>query len=126
MLLFVLKTALLLSIVTAALVLVLAFTLRWDWISADRIDFVNTCIKALTACLGGFLFARSVHRGAWTAAGLCAVLYMLLSFVVFAICSGSFSPSVGQAIDLLMVFTCAACSEILFRYLFERREMRSK
>ena len=32
------------------LVLLLAISMKWEWISMERVDFVNTMIKAVSAC----------------------------------------------------------------------------
>jgi len=107
-------------ILTAVLVLLLAFLLRWEWIAAERMDFVNTLIKAVSACFVGVLFSGRDTHGTWRWAGLSGALYMALSFVVFAILNGSFAFHAGMLSDVLMAFACAACTCILAGYLRER------
>lgn len=115
-----LKNTLYACILTAALVLLLAFLLRWEWIAAERLDFVNTLIKAVSACFAGVLFSKRTERGTWLWAGVSGALYMSVSFVVFAVLNGSFAFHAGMLSDVLMAFACAACTCILVAYLRER------
>ena len=112
-LLLVLKTAVLCCIVTALLVLILAVTMRWNWISSEGIRPVNTAIKAISACLAGFLLYRQRPRLSWLIAGLTGMLYMALAFAVFGILNGSFSVTTRTISDLLMAFACGSCVSIL-------------
>lgn len=104
------KIALVSCILTAVLVLILAFTMKWEWIGMDSVDAVNTCIKAVSACVAGFLSSKlKIHRR-WLAAGLIGMGYMMLSFAVFAILNGGFQLSAGNLSDILMAFACASCT----------------
>jgi len=120
----VLKITLYACILTAALVILLALMLRWEWIGTERIDFMNTLIKAVSACFVGALFSARSARGTWMWAGLSGALYMIASFLVFSILNGSFEFHAGQVSDVLMAFACAACTCILASYLRERLSAR--
>ncbi len=100
-------------VLTAAMVLLFACTLRWQWIKTERIPFVNTLIKALAACVTGVLLADPSKERVWLSAGFAGLCTILLSFVVFSILNGSFAPRWSNLSDLLMAFACGACSAIL-------------
>lgn len=104
------KIILVACILTAVLVLLLALSMKWEWISIERVDAVNTGIKALSACFTGFLTSKLTLRRSWLVAGALGMLYMALSFLIFSILNGSFRLSVENVSDVLMAFACASCT----------------
>ena len=118
------RNALFGCILTAALVLLLAISMKWEILSVDAIDTCNTAIKALAACFVGALVSRGAGRDekgrGWLAAGLCGMLCMAVSFALFAILGGGFTLRMGTVYDLLMAFACAACTRILLGLLPKR------
>ena len=113
------KAALAGCIVTAVLVLLLAMTMRWEWIRMERVELVNTLIKAVSAAYCGVLTAGlSVRRG-WLVSGGVGVAYMVIAFAVFGILNGGFAFGLNTVSDLLMAFACAACVSIAVKLLRE-------
>ena len=120
-----LKAALLGCILTAVMVLLLAITMKWDWVGMDQVASINTLIKAISACFIGFILAGKRYSHGWVIAGVAGVLYMVLAFAVFAILNGSFALSFSNVSDLLMVFACASCICIFTKVLLERKAQKS-
>ena len=120
------KIVLVSCILTAILVLLLALSMKWEWIGMESVDTVNTCIKALSACFAGFLAYKLKMRRGWLVAGVLGMLYMALSFVIFAILNGSFQLSFSNASDILMAFACAACTCIAVGILAEQLAPQGK
>lgn len=118
------KAALLAAILTAVLVLLLAISMKWEWISMERVAFVNTLIKAASACFAGFLISLQRMRRNWLVAGLAGMLYMIVAFAVFGVLNGSFAVSFGNVSDVLMAFACAACTCILLMLLREKQAQK--
>lgn len=108
------RAALLSCILTAVLVLLLAFTLKWEWIRTEQIHIVNTIIKTLSAGVAGLLCARQIGSRVWLFAGCAGVLYMMLSYVVFSLIERSFSVTAAFASDILMGFVVAASVAALY------------
>ncbi len=119
------KAALLACILTALLVLLLAISMKWEWIGMERVDFVNTMIKAVSACFAGFLVSFQKVRRCWLVAGVVGMVYMVVAFAVFGILNGSFRVSYGNAADVLMAFACASCTCIAVAILRERRAQKA-
>lgn len=114
------KIVLVTCIATAILVLLLAVSMKWEWLGMERVDTVNTCIKAASACLAGYLASKLKWKRIWMAAGIIGTLYMALSFLIFAILNGSFRISVSNVSDILMAFACASCTCIAAGILAEQ------
>ena len=114
------KIILIACILTAILVLMLALSMKWEWIGMESVDAVNTCIKAISACLAGFLASKLKIRRNWLAAGVIGMLYMVISFVIFAVLNGSFHISTGNISDVLMAFACASCTCIATGIILEQ------
>ena len=120
------KIVLVCCILTAVLVLLLALSMKWEWIGMESVDTVNTCIKALCACFAGFLTYKLNLRRSWLAAGIMGMLYMAASFVIFAILNGSFQFSFSNMSDILMAFACASCTCIAIGILAEQFGLPTK
>lgn len=103
-------------LVTAGLTLLLAISLKWDWIAIDRLDGINSIIKLLSAAVVGCLM-RSDRPHGWVYAGIAGCAYLIAAFAVFAVCAGSFRASTRQLIDFLTVFAVAASVEIFLSVL---------
>lgn len=113
------KIVLLACILTAVLVLILAVTMKWEWIGMEDVDTANTCIKAISACFAGIFAASLDVKRKWLAAGLLGMLYMALSYGIFSILNGAFYFNWSNLSDLLMTFACASCSCIAIGILLE-------
>ncbi len=114
------KAAVLAAVMTAVLVLLLALSLKWEWLGVSHIRIVNTLIKALSACFAGFVVSHGRYRRLWLVAGLAGVIYIAASFAVFGILNGSFRVSVSNLSDVLMAFACSACTSLIVKTLRER------
>ncbi len=108
-----LRASILACILTAVLVLILALLLRWDVFSDSALGALTIAIKAICACVAGFLHVNGSIRRLWILAGFSGMLYMILSLVVFSLLSGEFAIKLSQVSDILMGFACAACCCIL-------------
>ncbi len=108
------RNALLGSILTAALVLLFAISMKWEVFSVDAIDTVNTILKAIAACFVGVLTARTPMTRGWIWAGASGTLCLAISFAVFAVLNGGFAFGMHTLYDALMAFACAACACILY------------
>ena len=108
------RNALLGSILTAALALLFAISMKWEIFSVESIDTVNTIIKAAAACFVGVLTARASIQKGWILAGVSGLLCLAISFAVFAVLNGAFAFSMHTVCDGLMAFACAACACVLW------------
>lgn len=120
-----LKALLLACIMTAVLVLLLALSMKWEWIGMERVELVNTLIKAASACFAGFLVSLQKIRRSWLLAGLVGMAYMVVAFVVFGILNGGFAVGFGNVSDVLMAFACASCTCIAMAILRERQAQKA-
>lgn len=103
-----LRGAILSCILTAILVLLFAFLLKWGVLQTESIRAVNTAIKAICACLAGFLSVRLIQTRGWLYGALSGGLYMTLAYVVFSILEREFHLSLIFLSDLLMGLFCGA------------------
>lgn len=120
------KTSVLSCIITAILVLILALTMRWNWITLEQVQPINTVIKALSACFAGWAIGLKRMEKGWVLAGVTGMVYMCLAFAVFGILNGSFIVRIKQISDVLMAFACASCTCIVVNILTESRAQGSK
>lgn len=118
------RAALLACIATAALILVLAFLLRWDVVPLASVRFVNVLIKAASACFAGLLCVRSIERKAWLFGGFAGMLYILLAYIVFAMIEREFSFSWNAVSDLALGFACGMGTAVICRLLSDIRSQR--
>ena len=114
------KIILIACIGTALLVLILALTMKWEWVHMERVGAINTVIKALSACFAGFMASKIRIQRCWLLAGILGLLYMAVSFVIFAILNGRFQLGVSNVSDLLMAFACASCTCIAMGIISEQ------
>lgn len=84
------------------LVTVFAFFLLKQWIGADSLNIVNTGIKAVCAVIAALIATRGADRGVLLLGAASGFAYMAVTFLVFSLLSGTFSPSAGTLTDILM------------------------
>lgn len=89
--LVIIRSALTACAVNVLLVMAFAFVLKNQWLGMDSIRFVNPALKVLSAALAGFLASIKAESKAplWGAAAGGA--YMIVSFLIFSLISGSFT-----------------------------------
>jgi putative membrane protein (TIGR04086 family) len=102
------RSAILACIVTALLVLIFAFLLKWGVMQTGTIRTVNSVIKALSAGLAGYLSAKVIAERSWLFGGLAGGLYVVFSYLVFSILEREFSLSLVFLSDVLLGFVCGA------------------
>ncbi len=115
------RASLLACILTTVLVLLLAFMLKWDWLSPGAMHTATTIIKAASACFAGWLTAKYVADKAWVFSGLAGLLYMLLSYVVFSLLEQNFALSVLFVSDMILGLVCGMLSGIILGLLKSMR-----
>lgn len=113
MLLYTLRSALLACIATAALALLAAFFLKWEWVSVEQLHLVNTIIKTLSACLAGFLLMRMSGGKGLLYAGLAGLLYIALSYVVFLLIEQEFSVKWTALWDVVLCVVAALSAALI-------------
>ena len=109
------RGAILACILTAVLVLVFAFLLKWGVLQPDSIRAVNTAIKAICAGLAGYLSARAISGGrSWLYGALSGGLYMTLAYVVFSILEREFHIGLIFLSDLLLGMVCGGGIGVIY------------
>lgn len=117
------RGALLACILTAVLVLLFAFLLKWGVLQTGSIRAVNTAIKSICACLAGFLSVRAITARGWLYGALSGGLYMTLAYVVFSILEREFHIGLIFLSDLLLGLACGAGIGIIYSLI---RSMRAE
>lgn len=99
------RVALIATAFSILLVIVFAFVLQKQWLVMSSISIINPIIKVAAALAAAFITIRKCQRLCWLWGMIGGVFYMLLTFTVFSLLSGSFSFSTGTLTDIAM---CAA------------------
>ena len=89
-------------IISFALIILLAFSLKWFSLSDSVIFPINMAIKALSVAVGSLIAVRG-ERGL-VKGSIFGILYIGLAFIIFSVLAGSFSFDFGVVLDLV----CAA------------------
>ncbi len=79
-----------------------AFIMQKQWLGIGSVIYVNAGIKVVCAVIAAIIALRKIDRGALLYGALSGALYMLISFIVFSLISGSYSVGKGLFTDLLM------------------------
>ena len=98
----ILRGALAACALSVLLVTAFAFLLLKEWVGADSLGFINTGIKAVCAVVAALIATHRAEKGVLPIAAAAGGAYMLITFLVFSLLSGSFSPGTGTLTDLLM------------------------
>jgi len=96
------------------LVLLLALSVYWGWLSESAISIVNTIVKIAAAIAAGVAIGLSRKHAPWYFGGIAAVASMAISTAVMSLYLGSFRFSWNLLADLLMTFAIGAASAAAF------------
>ena len=116
------RAALIACIVTAALILLLAFLLKQGAVTLSSVRLINTLIKAVCACLAGLLCAVRLDRYASAYGGLSGMLYLSVAYLLFSLIERSFRFDWGTVSDLALGFLCGLGTAMILKLV---REIRS-
>lgn len=115
--LILLKSALLGCVATVLLALLLAALLEREFLSMDALNTLTMIVKGLCAMLVGFVIARSLaHRFGVLFCGAGGSLYMLLSFLCFAIAERSFTFSWAMLGDAALAFAFGIIGSLISEF----------
>ena len=108
-----LRAALIGTALGTALVALFALILQKQWLGMDSIPYVNSGIKIVSAAVSALIAVRKApdHTLLWGAAA--GGLYMLISFVVFSLISGSFSLGTELICDITICLLAGAVMGII-------------
>lgn len=112
-LLYMLRAALIGCIATAALMLLIAILLKWEWFSISSLNILNTLIKTLCAALAGYCCIRFSNGAHAINAGGAGVIYILLSYVVFRLIEQDFAFRLSDLADVALAFTAALAAALI-------------
>lgn len=85
---------------SVVLVVLFAFILQKQWLPSSAIPYINMGIKLVAAAAAALIAALSAQSRAPLRAAAASGLYMVLTFLLFSLFSGSFSPGWGNLLDL--------------------------
>ncbi len=85
-------------IITFACIIIFAFVIKWANLSDDLIGPVNLCIKAISVFFGALVLAKGSAKGLFNGI-LFALVYTLISFVIFSLLAGGFVLGLGLVSD---------------------------
>lgn len=111
--LLMLRAALLACIATAALMLLFAFLLKWEWLGVDAIRVCNTIIKTLCACFAGYLCSRFFSGTHALYAGISGMIYIVLSYVIFCLIEQDFALRWSLLSDIALCFIAAMTAAVV-------------
>lgn len=107
----IIKGGLLSFVFATILVLVFALIVKLTNISANAVPIVNQVIKVVSIFLG-ILFSIKSREKCWLKGILGALLFAVVSFVVFSLLAGSFNWA-GFGIDLVIDIIVGAVAGII-------------
>ena len=119
------RAALLACILTAALILLLAFFLKMGLVSLNAVRLINTVIKAVCACLAGLLCASRLHSYAAVYGGLSGLLYIATAYLLFSLIERSFVFDWGTVSDLALGFLCGIGTAMILKLVREIRQQQA-
>ena len=102
------RSAVIASAVSVALVAAFAFALAKQWLGVEIIEPVNIALKLLCAALSAWLTVRRCSSRAWLWGAIGGGAYMALALAVFSLLSGEFSADTGLLADMGMCMLCGA------------------
>lgn len=91
-------------------VLLLALLIKsFDW-SETIIAPANQVAKMLCAFVGAYIAVRKTQKQGWLRGALAAAVYMIVGFAVFSLLQGTFLPTTGYVLDLVIGVLVGAIS----------------
>ena len=108
-----LRSALVGSALGVALVALFALVLQKQWLGIDSVPYVNSAIKIVSAAAAALIAARKAESRTLLWGAAAGGLYMLISYVVFSLVSGSFSFDTALVSDLAMCMLAGAITGVV-------------
>ncbi len=115
MVLSLLRAALWATILSLALVVLYAVTLRQGWLGADTMGAVTAAIKVICAAVAGFLAHRAAKERLWLWGMLGGLVFSLFSFAIFSILSQTFVFSWAILSDMAMAAAAGLFAALLWQ-----------
>lgn len=92
-------------VISFALIIVLACSLKWFSLDEKYISPLNLAIKTISVAIGSLVAIKGESRGLFK--GVCfGLLYIFLAFISFSALAGSFSMDISFLLDI--AFSCLA------------------
>ncbi len=92
------------------LVILLALSVYWGWLSESAVSIVNTIIKIAAAIAAGVTIGLSRKHAPWYFGGIAAVASMAITTAVMSLYLGSFGFSWNLLADYLMTFAIGSAA----------------
>lgn len=118
------RAALIGCILTAALILLLAFALKTGLVMLSAVRLINTLIKAVCAGVAGLLCASRLHSYAAVYGGLSGLLYIAVAYLLFSLIEHSFVFDWGTVSDLALGFLCGIGIAMIHKLVREIRQQQ--
>lgn len=109
------------AIVTIALILLFALTLKLGVLKESSIPVVNQIIKILGILFAAFLATRKGGERRVLRAGIAGIVYILVGIIVFSLLDGQFAFSVSLVWDVVMGALVGLLAGLLFSKAGARR-----
>ena len=106
------KSLLLALIITFASIILFAFIIKWANLNDSVISPVNMVIKGVSVFLGSLVLTKG-GSGGLLKGFIFAILYTLLSFVVFSLLAGTFVLGLGLISDVAFLRVVGAIGGVL-------------
>ena len=97
-----LRSAIISAALSIVLVIIFALILQQQWLDVNSITIINPIIKVIAALIAAYLTVRKCESRCWLWGGISGGLFMVFTFLVFSLLSGSFSFGVGTLTDIAM------------------------
>jgi putative membrane protein (TIGR04086 family) len=98
----VLRSALIACAFSVLLVAAFALVLQKQWLGTEAVPYINAGVKTLCAVIAALLAVRRAESRAMLRGALAGGLYALITFAVFSLIAGAFSPGKALLTDLAM------------------------
>ena len=108
-----LRASLIAAAASVLLVVIFAFVLQKRWLDLDSVKYINAGVKAVSAAVAALIAVRAAGSKAPLWGALAGGAYMLVTFLVFSLLSGSFSLELGLLTDLAVCMLAGAVTGIL-------------
>lgn len=108
-----LRGALAACALSVALVALYALVLQKQLLGVNSVGAANIIIKLLCAAAAALIALVGCKRRAMLWGMISGAFYIVLTFAVFSLISGSFSPDAGTLADVLMCMLCGAVTGIV-------------
>lgn len=100
-----LKGLIISMVISFALIIVLALSLKWFSLDDKYISPINLAIKTISVAVGASIAIKGESKGLIKGI-IFGLLYVFLAFVSFSILAKSFSVDMGFVLDI--IFSCVA------------------